>query len=336
MSSGPDMTEGWWRQVRAELPGVWAQMPDKWLLFVLLAAWLSLFHFVGNPTMGYVESPSLFLWLWGVYTASTVQGGVIEKLMDSDDGYCVLIPFLVVALFWSRRKVLLAVPRSVWAPGLVFLGLATALHVLGFLAQQPLVSSVALLGGLYALLAVVWGWRFAAASFFPFVLMAFCLPLGRLAEPITVPLRQVSADISVFFIRNMMGIPVLQQGVQIMDAKGLYHYEVAAACSGIRSLITLFALTTIYGFLTFNKPWKRLLMVGMTLPLSLAGNVGRLICIVVASEAFGRGAGEFVHNWFGFVTFAMALAVMFGLGHWLREETMGQPTGGGVEPAHAV
>jgi exosortase/archaeosortase family protein len=54
----------------------------------------------------------------------------------------------------------------------------------------------------------------------------------------------------------------------------------------------------------------------------LAGNVARLVCIVVASEAFGRAAGEFVHNWFGFVTFAMALGVMFGLGHWLRDDPL--------------
>lgn len=306
--------------LRQELSVVWKQMPDKGLFGGLLAAWLALFHFFGNPTLGYVNTPSLFSWLWNDYTASGVTGGVIVKLMNADDGYCVLIPFLVLGFFWTRRRMLLEVPRCVWWPGLIFLGGAVVLHVFAFLVQQPLVSTVAMLGGLYALVALVWGRQFAVASFFPMVLLVFCVPMGPLAEPITVPLRQVSADISVFIVRNILGINVIQRGVQIMDSRGFYNYEVAAACSGIRSLITLFALTTIYGFLTFRKPWKRLVIIATTLPLTLLGNVARLVCIIVASEAFGRGAGEFVHDWFGFVTFAMAMGAMFGLGHWLRDE----------------
>jgi len=310
---------GRWDEFRREFPGVWAQIPDKGIFGLLVAGWFLLFHFLGNSTFGYIASPSLFGWLWGVYTTSTVPGGVLTRLMNSEDGYCVLIPFVVLVFYWIRRQDWLGVPRRWWWPGLVFLAMAAGLHILGYLIQQPRVSLVALLGGLYALIALVWGWRFAGAGFFPYVLLGFCVPLGALAEPITIPLRQVSTDIAVAVVRGGLGISVIQQGVQIIDPKGTYLYEVAAACSGIRSLITLFALTTIYGFLTFRRTWKRLLMVLMAFPLALMGNVIRLVCIIVAAEAFGHEAGEFVHNWFGFVTFALALAVMFGLGHWLRE-----------------
>jgi exosortase len=334
MSVRTTNAESGWSGLRQELLAVWEQLSDKGMLFGLLAAWLALFHFFGNPTMGYINTPSLFRWLWNVYTASSVGGGVVAKLMDADDGYCVLIPFLVLGLFWSRRKALLEVRRYVWWPGLVLLGAAVLLHVFAFLVQQPLVSMVAMLGGVYVLVALVWGRHFAVASFFPMVLLVFCVPLGSLAEPVTVPLRQVSADISVFTVRNILGIDVIQRGVQIMDSRGHYHYEVAAACSGIRSLITLFALTTIYGFLTFRKPWKRLLIIALTIPLTLLGNVTRLVCIIVASEAFGHGAGEFVHDWFGFITFAMAMGAMFAVGYWLREEPLAGASSAGIsQPA---
>jgi exosortase len=207
----------------------------------------------------------------------------------------------------------------VWRPGLIWLGLAVALHVLGYVVQQPRVSIVALFAGVYALLALVWGRAFARASLFPFVLFGFCIPLGALAEPVSIPLRQVSTNVAVGLAHHFLGIPVLQEGVQIMDPKGAYSYEVAAACSGIRSLVTLLALTTIYGGVSLRAGWKRLLMAGLAFPLAVLNNVARLVSIVVASEAFGQAAGQFVHEWFGFVTFIGALAVMLAVGHWLRE-----------------
>lgn len=292
----------------AEFAAAWQQFPDKGLFFGLLAVWAALFHFLGSSTFGYVASPSLFRWL---HVAYTWQG--------SEDGHGLLIPFVVVGLFWWKRQVLLDTPKGTWLPGLIFLAGGVVLHVLGYLVQQPRVSVVAFFGGVYALLALVWGWRFVVACFFPFVLLAFCIPVGSLAEPLTVPLRKVSTDIAVFTVRDLLGIPVVQEGVQIMDPRGTYTYEVAAACSGIRSLVTLVALTTIYGFTTFTRTWKRLLMVALALPLALLGNVLRLMTIIVAAEAFGHAAGEFAHDWFGFLTFALALAAMLGLGHWLRE-----------------
>jgi len=283
-------------------------MPDKRLFFGLLLPWLALFQFVGNSTFGYVASPSLFQWM---HTAYNYEG--------SEDGHGNLVPLAVLGLLWWKRKRLRASPKSVWRPGLIWLGLAVVLHVLGYMVQQPRLSVVALFAGVYALVALAWGRGFARACLFPLVLFGFCIPLGALAEPISIPLRQVSTDIAVGLSRHFLGIPVLQEGVQIMDPKGAYSYEVAAACSGIRSLVTLLALTTIYAGVSFRAWWKRGLMVGMAFPLSLLNNVARLVSIIVASEAFGHEAGEFVHEWFGFVTFLGALVAMLALGHWLRE-----------------
>jgi exosortase len=307
---------------RDEFLALWRRLPDKGLFFGLLGVWMLLFLFLGNSTFGYVDSPSLFMWMHNAYSYP-----------NSEDSHGYLIPAVVLALFWWKREQLMAVPKGVWGPGLVFLGLSIVLHIGGYLIQQPRVSIVAMFAGGYALLALVWGWPFAKASFFPYVLFGFCVPLGGLLDPITVPLRQVSTDLAVFASRNMLGIPILQDGVQIIDPQGHYAYEVAAACSGIRSLITFLALTTIYGFVSFTTPWKRLVIVSLTLPLALAGNVIRLLAIIVAAEAFGQKAGHFVHEWFGFVSFLMALAVMLGVGHWLREPL--RPYVGGMTPRTA-
>lgn len=294
---------------RDECRRVWAELPDKGLFFGLLAAWLALFHFLGNSTFGYVDTPSLLRWMHNAYNVS-----------GSEDGHGNLIPLVVLGLFWWKRRELLALPRQTWWPGLGLVALALALHLVGYVVQQPRVSIVAMFLGIYGLMGVVWGAAWLRGSFFPFVLLGFCVPVGSLAESITFPLRMIATTITVLLGRNVLGIPVLQDGVRIFDPNGAYAYEVAAACSGIRGLISLTALTTIYGFITFKAAWKQLLFVVLAAPLALLNNILRLTTIIIAAEAFGQPAGEFVDRWFGFLTFALALAIVLALGHWLREQ----------------
>lgn len=302
--------------LREEMPGVWRAIPDKRLFFGLWGAWMLLFHVVGNSTFGYIDTPSLFGWLNTAYNAP-----------GSEDAHGNLIPFVVLGLLWLKRAPLLALPKGVWWPGLIGLAGAVLLHVAGYIVQQPKVSVVALVFGSYTLVATVWGWRLAREVAFPFVLFVFSVPLTGHVEFVTVPLRQFSTDVTVFITRHLLGIPVIQEGVQLLDPRGMYQYEVAAACSGINSLITLMVLTAIYGVVNFTRTWKRVVIFALALPLAVAGNVLRLVTIIVAAEGFGRGAGDFVHEWFGFVTFGLALAALLAVGHWLRE-TPEAPTGG--------
>ncbi|MGD0539459.1 MAG: exosortase/archaeosortase family protein [Verrucomicrobiota bacterium] len=311
-----------WKSFTEELSLIWRRMPNRAVFLGLLGAWVVLFVYLGNSTLGYEHSPSLLWWLYRTYTVP-----------NSEDSHGLLVPLIVLALFWWKRKALLEVVGDVWGPGLGLLAAATALHVIGYMIQQPRVSVVAFLGGVWALLATAWGRRFAVASLFPFGLLIFCIPVGTISDPITVPLRRISTDIAVAVVRYGLGIHVLQTGVQIVDPKGAYSYEVVAACSGIRSLVTLLALTTIYGFTTFVTGWKRALMVVLALPLALAGNVVRLVAIILAAEAFGHRAGELVHEYMGFVTFVLALLLLFAIGHWLREpDSAAGPPGQGRRP----
>ena len=90
----------------------WQRLPDKGLFLVLLAAWLAMFYFVGNSTFGYVDTPSLFHWMYNAYNSQSPT---------ADDGHGNLIPFVVLGLFWWKRQELLAQPLKTWWPGLILL-----------------------------------------------------------------------------------------------------------------------------------------------------------------------------------------------------------------------
>jgi exosortase/archaeosortase family protein len=105
----------------------------------------------------------------------------------------------------------------------------------------------------------------------------------------------------------------------LFDAQHTFAYEVAAACSGIRSLVALLALTTIYGFVNFKTPWKRAVMMLAALPLAVLGNVVRLCFTIGWRKLFGQNAGKAVETDAGFITFAVAVGCAFLLARWLEK-----------------
>src|SRR5215471_14519434 len=128
-SPAPGEAVARFQEFQSELLSLWQELPNKGLFFGLLAAWLVLFNFLGSSTFGYMGTRSLFGWM-----------AVAYRSRDSEDGHGFLIPLVVLALFWWKRKQLLAQPLRVWWPGLVILALGMALHLLGFAVQQPRVS----------------------------------------------------------------------------------------------------------------------------------------------------------------------------------------------------
>ena len=242
----------------------WQQLPNKGLFVGLLLGWLVLFRFLGSSTFGYIDTPSLFGWMYNAYMAPL-----------NDDGHGLLIPFVVLALFWWKRKALLSHPLSSWWPGLSLLALALALHILGYVAQQARLSIVALFVGIYGLMGLAWGPQWLRVSFFPYFLFAFCLPLGSFTEPVSFPLRLLVTKIVAGISQGLLGLEVVRNGTKLSNPTGNYEYEVAAACSGIRSLIATVAIALIYGFTCFPKWWKRLLLIASAVPLAVIGNVFR-------------------------------------------------------------
>ena len=298
----------------SDLADCWRQQPDKLLFAGLVVPWLTLFHFWGNSTFGYIDSSSLFGWMWFVFTTS------------ADDQHCLFVPLAVLALLFWKRQELQLVPKRLWWPAVFLVLAALAMHIVGYVVQQTRISIIAFFLGLYGLTGIVWGWQWMRATFFPMFLFLFCVPLGTVAETLTFPMRLLVSKISVGFSHIVLGIDVVQDGVQIFDSARTYQYEVAAACSGIRSLTSLLLLTTIYSFVSFKTPWKRWLFITSAFPLAVVTNVMRLTGVIVVAEAFGHKAGAYVETKFGFLTFAMAIVLILVLGHRLHEREP-QPVG---------
>jgi exosortase len=310
-------TNGILEDFRIDFLECWRRLPNKGLFVVLLAAWVALFQFLGNCTLGYVHSASLLQWMYDVFQPSPNPDAY-------DESHARIIPFVVLGLFWWKRKELLALRLRAWTPGLVLVGLGLVLHLVGYAVQQPRISIIALFTGVYGMMGLAWGPEWLRASFFPFFLFGFCVPLGTLALPITFRLRLLVCQLVEAMCHYVLAIDVVRDGTNLIDATGHYRYDVAPACSGMRSLFATLALAITYAMLCFQTWWKRGLLMVSALPLAVLGNFLRMLTIIVAAELGGQSWGDKVHDGgpgriLSLLPYIPAFAGLLLLGHWLRE-----------------
>jgi len=246
------------------------------------------------------------------------SGGV-----SNDDALGNLIPFLVIGLFWWKRRELLQLPLRIWPASLGFVALGLALHILGYVMQEPRLSIVALFIGIYGLMGLTWGPAGLRKSLFPFFLFIFSVPFGAVIEPITFPLRILVSELVEWVAHGILGIDVLRMGTQLFDPLGTYRYDVAAACSGIHSLVAIFLFATVCGFMMFRSPWKRLFMMALAFPFAVLGNLLRMLLIIIAAEIGGQQWGNRVHE-SAIISLLPYIPVFLGLllvGWWLGKKS---------------
>ena len=328
-------TDGILEEFRIQFLECWHRLPNRGFFFILLAAWLALFQFFGNATLGYIHTPSLLRWMYNAYQPPVEHS-------TTDDAHGLLVPFVVLALFWWKRQQLMALPLQTWWPSLGLVGLGLVLHVAGYSLQEARISIIGMFTGIYGLMGLAWGLAWLRGSFFPFVLFAFSVPLGSLAEPVTFPLRILVCRLVEFVSHYILMIDVQRVGTQLFappdpaNPAGQYQYDVAPACSGMRSLIATVGMAVIYGVLSFPSWWRRLALIASAFPLAALGNLVRLLTIIIAAEIGGQKAGNAVHEGgpggiYSLLPYIPAFAGLLLLGHWLGEAGV-RPSRGAAPP----
>lgn len=272
-----------------------------WIVLVLCTfAGFLVFQFFGNANRGYIDTSSLFRW-WGSQWF----------LKDSEAEHGPLIAGLSIWLFWRNLR-RFRIPNFNgstaigWALVAMLGGLA--LHSFGYVVQQARISIVACLIFVWGLLVFGGGRRWGWAAVFPLAFMLFSIPINVL-DSVGFYLRLWVSESSTI-IAHFCGIEVLRNGTQLISPDGNYQYEVAAACSGVRSLVALMAISILEAYLALRLCSRRIVAFLLCLPLTYLGNVVRITAVIFAGEWFGQNAGLWVHDNLGLVVY---LVVMIGV-----------------------
>jgi exosortase len=142
-------------------------------------------------------------------------------------------------------------------------------------------------------------------------------------DAIAFPLKLFVTRVSIYFLK-LVGVVVLREGNVIMLP--LTTLEVADACSGIRSLVSLLALSVAYAFFLKIAPARRALLVISAIPIAIAANAFRVIGTGLLAQYWGAQAAEgFFHEFAGLAVFAVAIASLVGVGALLSKGKRGEP-----------
>jgi exosortase len=257
---------------------------------------------------------AIVLWLyWPVIVPMAWQWYV-----DSNYSHGALVPLLAAYFVWERRARLLALTlRPSWA-GLAMLMIGVLALIIGQTGAELFLQRISLLIVIAGLVLLVLGREALRLCSFPITFLIFMIPLPAIVlNAVAFPLQLFAAQVATTCL-VALEVPVLREGNLIYLASSTL--EVAEACSGIRSLMSLLALGTVYAYFTERVIWKRWVIVAAAVPVAIAANVFRVAGTGILAQFVGEEAAQgFYHDFSGWLVFVVAFLLLLGIGILLRQ-----------------
>ncbi len=245
-------------------------------------------------------------------TLAWLYGGVLVSLArqwGSDDNYShgFLVAPLAAFFVWERRQALLDAPARPSAFGLAVVTGSLVVFLAGALGAELFLTRVSMIGVLAGIVLFLWGGSRLRILAFPLAFLVLMIPLPAIVfNQIAFPLQLVASQAGEMVI-SAAGVPVLREGnILQLPNKTL---EVAEACSGIRSLLSLLTLSILLGYFTEKRNSRRVVIALAAIPLAVVANAVRVAGTGLASEWISPAAADgFFHTFSGWVVFAAAAA----------------------------
>lgn len=229
---------------------------------------------------------------------------------DPNFSHGFLVPVFSAYILWQNRAKLQQVHRapSSWGLWLMLFSLCTL--VLGVFGAELFLSRFSLLLLLAGMIIFLYGWQMLRAVLFPLAFLALMIPIPTIIlNQITFPLQILASKLSSTLL-PMLGVPVLREGNVInLPAMPL---EVADACSGIRSLLSLMSLAVMYGYLLEKKLSIRVFLAVASIPIAVAANALRIVGTGLLVQYWDPEKAEgFFHQFSGWLIFVVSLLMLF-------------------------
>ena len=230
-----------------------------------------------------------------------------EQVEEYSYGY--FIPLISAFLVWQKSDQLRALDlRGSWS-GLVLIGAAVVLAVIGQFSAIRLFAQYGFLVAVFGLSVCCIGWRGTRVIAVPLGILFFMIPLPQfLLRELSEDLQLLSSQIGVALIRAF-GISVFLEG-NVIDL-GSYKLQVVEACSGLRYLFPLMVLGFLAAYFFQGAWWKRALIVLSTIPLTILINSLRIAIIGYTVEHWGSSMAEgLLHDFEGWFMFMVCVVLL--------------------------
>ena len=226
---------------------------------------------------------------------------------EPDAGHGLLLGPLALILAYRSGLSVRARPQVVL--GLTVLVGAVALRYASGLAAEFFTMRLSLLGAIGGLVIYRWGLAQVRHWWLPALLLLLAIPLPQvLTGTLALPLQLLASRFGAAML-EWRHVPVFLSGNVIhLPGQALFVTE---ACSGLRSLTSLLALGVLIGGLWVQRPWLRVALVAIALPIAMLLNGIRIFItgflVYFVDPKLGEGIMHYTEGW---VLFVAAFAIL--------------------------
>ena len=230
------------------------------------------------------------------------------QIPDFSHGF--LVPLFAAYLVWEKRETL---RRTKVAPswgGIAVMVLGLVVLVLGVYGSNLFLSRISLVILLTGVVLGFGGPLFLKELRFALLVLLLAIPIPAIIfNQITFPLQILASKLASALL-PLFGVPVLREG-NVIELP-LMKLEVAEACSGIRSLMSLFTLSVFYGYFLEKSNLRRIALAAASIPIAIAANAVRILGTGLCVQYWDPDkALGFFHEFSGWVIFLVSLTLLY-------------------------
>jgi exosortase len=235
---------------------------------------------------------------------------VIDWWQIPDFSHGFLVPVFAAYLVWEKRGVLLGTKIAPSWSGIAVMAFGLVVLLLGVYGSELFLSRISLVILMAGLVLCFGGSQLLKELRFALLVFLLAIPIPAiLFNQITFPLQLLASRLASDLL-PLFAVPVLREGNVIVLP--LMKLEVAEACSGIRSLMSLFTLAVFYGYFMEKSLWRRVALVLASIPIAIAANALRIfgtgLCVQYWDPDKAMG---FFHEFSGWAIFMVSLACLY-------------------------
>jgi exosortase len=249
-------------------------------------------------------------------------------LIDPNYSHGWLVIPIALVILWQRLTAPESQPspRAISRPWLGWCVLAAILAVRAVAYERSLqwLETATILPAIACLVWSFGGWPLLRRVWPAIAFLVFMLPLPEAINTgIALPLQLIAASGSSFLLQ-LLGLWAVQEGnvINLRTAyEGMERLDVAAACNGLKMLMTLTATITATIILIPLPTWKRIVLLVCIVPIALISNMTRIVATGLCYYWIeGPSAKDWAHDVSGWLMMPMALVLVgleLGILSWL-------------------
>ena len=247
---------------------------------------------------------------FGVLYYHVIARLVQDWLTDSNYSHGFFVPLIAAYIIWQRRTKLSALDVQPSNVGLILLLIGLGMFIVGTIGAELFTIRFSIIITLCALVVYLLGVEHGKLTAVPIGYLVFMIPLPAIIwNKLAFPLKLFVTRLAVLLI-SLLNIPAFREGNIIHLSNTTL--QVVDACSGMRSLTSLLALSAAFALISNLSTPKKWILFLSAFPIAIILNIMRLSITAVLAQYYGPGIAQgFLHKLSGIFVFLVAILCLY-------------------------